>query len=45
MAKQKTKTTVFSETQVNLLYKDLGKTLIVTAVVFVVLLSIFLYMR
>lgn len=42
---KKSKTTVFSETQVKLLYKDLFKTLIVTLVVFIVLLSIFVYMR
>jgi len=41
----KNQTTVFSKSQVNLLYKDLGKTLVVTLVVFFVLLSIFLYMR
>lgn len=37
--------TVFLESQVHLLYKDLAKTLLITVVVFFVLLSIFLYMR
>ncbi len=41
----KVKTTVFSQSQVNLLYKDLAKTFIVTVIVAVVLLSIFVYMR
>ena len=42
---EKSKTSVFSQTQVNLLYKDLLKTVVVTVVVFTVLLSIFMYMR
>lgn len=45
VTKAKNPTTVFSQSQVNLLYKDLVKTMIVTCVVAVVLLSIFLYMR
>lgn len=43
--KTKTQTTVFSKSQVKLLYKDLFKTLVVTLIVFTVLLSIFIYMR
>ena len=41
----KNQATVFSQSQVNLLYKDLRKTAMVTVVVSIVLLSIFLYMR
>ena len=41
----KVKTTVFSQSQVNLLYKDLTKTFIVTVIITLVLLSIFIYMR
>lgn len=43
--KQKIKTTIFTQSQVKLLYKDLLKTLVVTVLVFIVLLSIFIYMR
>ncbi len=43
--KVKNPTTTFSQSQVNLLYKDLVKTLIVTGLVVTVLLSIFLYLR
>jgi hypothetical protein len=43
--KEKTQTSIFNKSQVNLLYKDLIRTLLVTLVVFVVLLSIFAYMR
>jgi hypothetical protein len=43
--KRETPTTVFSKSQVKLLYRDLFKTLVVTIIVFTVLLSIFLYMR
>ena len=42
---KKIKTTIFSQSQVKLLYKDLLKTAVVTLVVFIVLLSIFMYMR
>lgn len=42
---EKSQTTVFLESQVNLVYKDLARTLLVTVVVFCVLLSIFVYMR
>ncbi|MBP7842687.1 hypothetical protein KA017_01650 [Candidatus Woesebacteria bacterium] len=45
VTKAKSPTTVFSQSQVNLLYRDLLKTFIVTSIVTVVLLSIFLYMR
>jgi hypothetical protein len=43
--KTETQTTVFSDSQVKLLYGDLFKTLVVTIIVFAVLLSIFFYMR
>lgn len=43
--KTETQTTVFSNSQVKLLYRDLFKTLVVTLIVFTVLLSIFIYMR
>lgn len=43
--KKKSPTTVLPEIQVHLLYRDLMKTIIVTGVVVVVLLSIFVYMR
>lgn len=41
----KSQTTFFSQTQVKLLYKDLLKTFLVTMVVFIVLLSIIVFMR
>ena len=44
-SKSKIKSTVFTNSQVSLLYKDLLKTFLVTIIVFVVLLSIFAYMR
>jgi len=43
--KNKIQATVFSNSQVKLLYRDLFKTLVVTIIVFTVLLSIFIYMR
>jgi len=42
---KKIKTTVFTKSQVKLLYKDLLKTAAVSLFVFIVLLSIFVYMR
>lgn len=43
--KTKNTATVLDQSQVSLLYKDLRKTLIISVIVFLVLLSIFLYMR
>jgi len=42
---KKIKTTVFTKSQVKLLYKDLLKTAAFSLFVFIVLLSIFVYMR
>ena len=42
---QQSQTTFFSQTQVNLLYKDLVKTVLITVLIAIVLLSIFLYIR
>lgn len=42
---KKTKATTFSQSQVSLLYKDLLKTLITTAIVFGVLIYIYLNVR
>jgi len=44
-SKSKIKSTVFDDSQVSLLYKDLLKTFLVTVIVFSVLLFIFMYMR